>query len=76
MTAAYAFSAVVDDEPVYALGMTLQPVLGPAVLGDACDIRVGRQICGSEVGVREAVDADGRTRILCSLHVAKYFPKS
>jgi hypothetical protein len=52
----------------------LQPVLGPMVEGDTCDIRIGRRMCLSEVGVREAHDADGRTRIICALHAAKYFP--
>lgn len=53
----------------------LQPVIGPMVYGDACDIRVGRRQCGSELGVREAHDADGRTRIICALHARKYFPR-
>jgi len=53
----------------------LQPVLGPMVCGDACDIRVGQRYCGSELGVHEAHDTDGRTRILCALHARKLFPR-
>jgi hypothetical protein len=51
----------------------LQPVLGPLVEGDLCDIRVGRRYCGHDA-THEALDADGRTRLLCAEHVALYFP--
>ena len=68
MTAAHTLPH--EELPV----LPLQPVLGPMVYGDACDIRVGRTQCGSEVGCREAVDVDGRTRILCAMHARKYFP--
>jgi hypothetical protein len=53
----------------------LQPVLGPMVEGDLCDIRVGRTMCLSEIGVREAHDADGRSRIVCAMHARKLFPQ-
>ena len=49
----------------------IQPRLGAAVDGGHCGIRR----CGSDQGVREATDADGRTRVLCASHVAVYFPK-
>jgi hypothetical protein len=50
-----------------------QPLLGPLVDGDLCDIKVGRSYCGAD-GVHETTDADGSSRILCALHAAKYFP--
>lgn len=50
-----------------------QPALGALVYGDLCDITVGRRYCGQDA-TREAVDADGSTRILCAHHAALYFP--
>jgi len=73
MTAAYSPRADWDREDA-ALTLPMRPVLGPLVEGDLCDIRVGRRQCGSELGVREAVDVDGRHRILCALHAGVYFP--
>jgi hypothetical protein len=52
-----------------------QPVLGPLVDGDLCDIRIGRGYCGAD-GVRESTDVDGTDRILCAEHVAKLFPRT
>jgi len=75
MTAAYDPHADWARELEVRSLNALQPVLGPLVEGDLCDIRIGRRLCLSEVGVREATDADGRTRILCALHVRKYFPR-
>jgi hypothetical protein len=72
MTAAHNL----PHEEIPTPGLLMQPVLGPMVYGDACDIRVGRRQCGSELGVREASDADGRTRILCAMHARKYFPSN
>jgi len=59
------------EDRIYAT----QPLLGPMVEGDLCDIRIGRHYCGHEAA-REAIDADGSTRILCAEHAAKYFPTS
>jgi len=74
MTTAYDPHADWAHEDRAISTCALQPVLGPMVYGDACDIRVGRRQCGSELGVREAHDADGRTRIICALHARKLFP--
>jgi hypothetical protein len=52
-----------------------QPVLGPLVDGDLCDISVGREYC-HQLAVREAVDVDGTYRLLCAEHVAKLFPRT
>lgn len=66
-----------DDRDEHAVLSAMQPVLGPLVDGDLCDITVRRggrlAHCHAEA-VREATDADGRTRLLCAAHVAKYFP--
>jgi hypothetical protein len=70
MTAAHNL----PHEEIPTPGLLMQPVLGPMVYGDACDIRVGRRQCGSELGCREAIEVNGRTRILCAMHVEKYFP--
>lgn len=51
----------------------MQPVLGPLVDGDLCDIRVGRGICGQDAE-RLVLDADGRERFLCPACVRLYFP--
>lgn len=56
----------------------MQPVLGPLVDGDLCDIIVGglgrnRRYC-HQPAVREVSDADGATRPLCADHIAEYFP--
>lgn len=55
----------------------MQPVLGPLVDGDLCDIVVSwgarRRYCHADA-VRAALDADGRERCLCSEHAAMYFP--
>lgn len=53
----------------------LQPILGPLVDGDLCEIRVGHRAC-SQDAVRECQDADGSTRLLCAEHVAMYFPST
>lgn len=75
MTTAYDPRADWAREDRAISTFALQPVIGPMVYGDLCDIRVGRRQCGSELGVREAHDADGRTRIICALHARKYFPR-
>jgi hypothetical protein len=41
--------------------------------GDLCDITVGRRYCQAHASAA-VVDADGRIRILCAVHAAKYFP--
>ena len=56
----------------------MQPVLGPLVDGDLCDIVVGRRAgrsvrCNVE-SHRVAFDVDGRERLLCAEHAAMYFP--
>lgn len=53
----------------------IQPVLGPLVDGDLCDIRMGRRYC-HQPAAREARDANGSTRLLCAEHAALYFPTS
>lgn len=52
----------------------VQPLLGPLVDGDLCDIRIGTRYC-HQPAVREVSDANGATRLLCTTHEAKYFPK-
>jgi hypothetical protein len=51
----------------------MQPVLGPLVDGDLCDIRVGRGHCG-EPAERAVQDVDGRERSLCAACLRLYFP--
>jgi hypothetical protein len=51
----------------------VQPLLGPLVDGDLCDIRIGRSYC-HQPAVREASDVDNTTRLMCEQHVSKYFP--
>lgn len=51
----------------------MQPVLGPLVDGDLCDIRVGRGVCG-EPAERAVQDVDGRERLLCRACLRLYFP--
>jgi hypothetical protein len=46
---------------------------GYLIDGDLCDITVGRVYCQAHAAAA-AVDADGRIRILCAEHAAKYFP--
>lgn len=52
-----------------------QPVVlaGPLVDGDLCEIRRGRRYCGRPAVV-EAIDADGRHRLLCAEHRSLLFP--
>lgn len=52
-----------------------QPVRTEAQLvdGDLCDIVANRRYCQQD-GAVVATDADGRTRILCSDHAARYLP--
>ena len=53
----------------------MSPILGPLVEGDLCNIRThgGRRYCGQDA-VREAIDCDGRSRLLCESHTAMLFP--
>jgi hypothetical protein len=51
----------------------VQPLLGPLVDGDLCDIRIGRGYC-HQPAVREVSDVDGRSRLLCTTHEQKLFP--
>jgi hypothetical protein len=45
------------------------------VNGDLCDITVAGRYC-LDHAASAAVDADGRTRILCAAHTALYFPQA
>jgi len=42
-----------------------------------CDIKIDRQLCGSQLSLRQVVDFDDlgvtHTRTLCALHQARYF---
>jgi hypothetical protein len=73
MTAAYnPRTDWARDDRVSHLYAT-QPLLGPLVDGDLCDIRIGTRYC-HQPAVREVSDANGATRLLCGGCEAKYFP--
>lgn len=58
------------------MSAAVQPAIlaGPLVDGDLCDIRVGRRLCAQDA-VIEALDADGRHRLLCAEHRDALFPQ-